>query len=85
VAAVGEGTEVLLDSGVRRGADVVKAVALGARGVLVGRPYLYGLAAAGEAGALRSLEILIEEVRRTMILLGAPRLEELGPSFITPA
>jgi L-lactate dehydrogenase (cytochrome) len=85
VAAVGEGTEVLLDSGIRRGADVVKALALGAQGVLVGRPYLYGLAAAGEAGALRSLEILIEEVRRTMVLLGAPRLEELDPTLITPA
>jgi L-lactate dehydrogenase (cytochrome) len=86
IVAALEGTaEVLVDSGVRRGADVVKAVALGAQGCLVGRPYLYGLAAAGEAGVVRSLEILIEEVRRTMVLLGAPRLEELDPTLITPA
>lgn len=85
VAAVDGTAEVLVDSGVRRGADVVKAVALGAQGCLIGRPYLYGLAAAGEAGVLRSLEILIEEVRRTMVLLGAPRLEELDPTLISPA
>ena len=85
VAAVGEEAEVLLDSGVRRGADVVKALALGADGCLVGRPYLYGLAAAGEAGVTRSLEILIEEIRRTMVLLGAPLLEELDPTLVTPA
>jgi L-lactate dehydrogenase (cytochrome) len=85
VAAVGDRLEVLVDSGVRRGADAVKAVALGAQGVLVGRPYLYGLAAAGELGALRSLEILIEEVRRTMVLLGTPRLEELDPTVVTAA
>ena len=53
--------EVLLDSGVRRGADVVKALALGARACLIGRPYLYGLAAAGEPGVARAIEILVEE------------------------
>jgi L-lactate dehydrogenase (cytochrome) len=85
VAAVGGEAEVLVDSGVRRGADVVKALALGARGCLVGRPYLYGLGAAGEAGVVRSLEILVEEIRRTMVLIGAPRLEELDATLLTPA
>jgi L-lactate dehydrogenase (cytochrome) len=84
VAAVGDETEVLVDSGVRRGADVVKALALGARGCLVGRPYLFGLGAAGEAGVLRSIEILIEEVRRTMVLVGAPGLDQLDPSLLRP-
>ena len=70
VAAVGNQTTVLVDGGVRRGSDVVKAIALGARAVLVGRPYLYGLAASGEAGVERVFEILEEEMSRTMALLG---------------
>jgi L-lactate dehydrogenase (cytochrome) len=82
VAAVGDELEVLLDSGVRRGADVVKALALGARACLVGRPYLYGLAAAGEPGAARAIEILVEETRRTMILTGAARPGDLSPDLI---
>ena len=82
VAAVGDELEVLLDSGVRRGADVVKALALGARACLVGRPYLYGLAAAGEPGAARAIEILVEETRRTMILAGAARPGDLSPDLV---
>jgi L-lactate dehydrogenase (cytochrome) len=82
VAAVGDDLEVLLDSGVRRGADVVKALALGARACLVGRPYLYGLAAAGEPGAARAIEILVEETRRTIILAGAPRLADLDAGLL---
>jgi isopentenyl diphosphate isomerase/L-lactate dehydrogenase-like FMN-dependent dehydrogenase len=85
VAAVGDELEVLLDSGVRRGADVVKALALGARACLVGRPYLYGLAAAGEPGAARAIEILVEETRRTMILAGAPRLADLDAGLVRAA
>ena len=68
---------VLLDSGVRRGSDVVKAVALGADAVLVGRAPLYGLAAAGEAGVARALELLGSETARTMAMLGARSIAEV--------
>jgi L-lactate dehydrogenase (cytochrome) len=77
VEAAGTEVEVLLDSGVRRGADIAKAIALGARGCLIGRPYLYGLAAAGQPGVERAIGIFSEELRRTMALLGAPRIEDL--------
>jgi L-lactate dehydrogenase (cytochrome) len=82
VAAVGDRAEVLLDSGVRRGSDVVKAIALGARACLVGRPYWYGLAAGGTAGAQRMLEILNTEIDRTLALVGRSRLDELDPSVL---
>lgn len=85
VAAVGDRTEVLLDSGVRRGSHVVMALALGARAVLVGRPYLYGLAAAGQHGVERVLDILAAEMHRTLLLLGCPSVEELGPEWMAPA
>jgi isopentenyl diphosphate isomerase/L-lactate dehydrogenase-like FMN-dependent dehydrogenase len=71
--------EVYLDGGIRRGTDVVKALALGARAVLIGRPYLYGLAVGGEAGVRRVLEILYD----AMGLLGARRLCDLDRSFVT--
>ncbi|MFL5732460.1 MAG: alpha-hydroxy acid oxidase [Chloroflexia bacterium] len=74
VEAVGDRLEVLMDGGVRRGTDVLKALALGARAVLIGRPYLYGLALAGQEGALRVLEILREELATTMALAGRPTL-----------
>lgn len=74
--------DVLVDGGIRRGAHVVKALALGARAVLVGRPYLYGLAAAGERGVERVLDVLAEEMRRTMILLGCPSVSELSPAWV---
>ena len=68
--AVGDRTEIWLDTGIMSGADVVAALALGARGTLVGRAYLYGLMAGGERGVDRAAEILTREVRRTMALLG---------------
>jgi len=70
VQAAGGRIEVLMDGGVRRGSDIVKALALGANGVLVGRPALYGVCAAGEAGASRMLHILHDELARCMVLCG---------------
>ena len=74
--------EVLVDGGVRRGGDIVKAVCLGARAVLIGRAYAYGLAAAGEAGVQRALEILRSDLERTMKLLGCKSISELSKSYI---
>ena len=68
--------------GVRRGADIVKALCLGARAVLCGRAYAYGLAAAGQAGVARALEILREDVDRTMRLLGCSSVRELNESYV---
>jgi isopentenyl diphosphate isomerase/L-lactate dehydrogenase-like FMN-dependent dehydrogenase len=82
VAAVGGKTEILMDGGVRRGADIVKALCLGARAVLCGRAYAYGLAAAGEPGVARALEILREDVERTMRLLGCSSVRELNESYV---
>ena len=82
VDAVGSRMEVLLDGGVRRGADVVRALALGARAVMVGRPYLYGLAAGGPAGVRRALEILANEVDHALALTGVPRVADLEPSLV---
>jgi isopentenyl diphosphate isomerase/L-lactate dehydrogenase-like FMN-dependent dehydrogenase len=76
---------VLMDGGVRRGTDVVKALALGARAVLIGRPYLWGLAAEGEAGVERVLSLLRAELERTLALLGRPRVAGLGRDAITAA
>jgi L-lactate dehydrogenase (cytochrome) len=78
----GDGIELIVDGGIRRGTDVVKAIASGADACSIGRPYLYGLVAGGEAGVDRVLTLLREEMERTMILLGASRLSELGPGFI---
>lgn len=78
VRAVGDQTEVLMDGGVRRGSDIAKAIATGARGVMVGRGYLYGLAAAGEPGVDRAFTILADELRRTMTLLGCTSIAELS-------
>lgn len=82
VAAVGGQTEVLMDGGVRRGGDIVKAICLGARAVLVGRAYAYGLAAAGEAGVARALEILQADVERTLKLLGVRKIADLNRSYV---
>src|SRR6185295_311 len=81
VAAVGGRIEVLLDGGIRRGSDVVKALCLGARAVLVGRAYAYGLGAGGEAGVARAIEILRSDIVRTMKLLGCDSVRELDRSF----
>jgi L-lactate dehydrogenase (cytochrome) len=83
--AVGDRIEVLLDGGVRRGADVVRALALGARAVMVGRPYLYGLAAGGQAGVRRALRILAGEVDHTLALVGVPRAGDLDPTVVRRA
>ncbi len=80
---LGRDTEVLLDTGIMSGADVVAAVALGARFTLVGRAYLYGLMAGGERGVDRAIEILSGQVSRTMRLLGVTSLDELTPSHVT--
>jgi len=83
VAAVGQQTEVLMDGGIRRGSDIVKALCLGARAVLVGRAYAYGLAAAGHPGVALALQILRKDVDRTMRLLGCKSISDLDASYIT--
>jgi isopentenyl diphosphate isomerase/L-lactate dehydrogenase-like FMN-dependent dehydrogenase len=85
VDAVAGSAEVLLDGGVRRGTHVVKAVALGARAVFIGRPYLYGLAAGGQQGVEHILDLFRSEISRTMVLLGCPAVSELGPQWVSPA
>ena len=82
VEAVKDQAEVLMDSGIRRGSDIVKAICLGARAVLCGRAYVYGLAAAGEAGATRSLELLRADVERCLKLLGCPSVNALDKSYV---
>ena len=82
VAAVGGQVEVLMDGGIRRGSDVVKAICLGAKAVLCGRAYAYGLAAAGEAGVTRALEILRADVDRTLKLLGCTSIAALDRSYV---
>lgn len=82
VAAVKGQVEVLMDGGVRRGSDIVKAICLGARAVLIGRAYAYGLAAAGQAGVNRALEILRSDVERTVRLLGCPSVSALDRSYV---
>jgi len=82
VEAVHGQVEVLMDGGIRRGSDIVKAICMGARAVLCGRAYAYGLAAAGEAGVVRALEILRTDLERTLRLLGCRSISELDHSYI---
>ncbi len=82
VSAVRGRAEVLMDGGIRRGSDIVKALCLGARAVLVGRAYAYGLGAGGGAGVARAIEILRSDLARTLKLLGCASVAELGPSYI---
>jgi isopentenyl diphosphate isomerase/L-lactate dehydrogenase-like FMN-dependent dehydrogenase len=82
VAAVNGRIEVLMDGGIRRGSDIVKAICLGARAVLIGRAYAYGLTAAGQAGVSRALEILRADVDRTLRLLGCPSIRDLDTSYV---
>jgi len=82
VKAVGGQTEILMDGGVRRGTDIVKALCLGARAVLCGRGYAYGLAAAGEAGVNRAIEILRADLDRTLRLLGCVSAADLNSSYV---
>jgi len=81
-AAVRGRIEVLMDGGIRRGSDVVKALLLGARAVLIGRAYVYGLAAAGAPGVSRAIEILTADLNRTLRLLGCASLADLDPSMV---
>ncbi|MBF4607398.1 alpha-hydroxy-acid oxidizing protein [Curtobacterium sp. VKM Ac-1393] len=83
VKEVGMDTEVHLDTGIMSGADIVAAVALGAKFTMVGRAYLYGLMAGGEAGVDRMIQILSEQIERTMRLLGVTSLDELEPGHVT--
>ncbi|HMG54809.1 MAG TPA: alpha-hydroxy acid oxidase [Kofleriaceae bacterium] len=84
VAAVAGRTEVLVDGGIRRGADVVRALALGARAVLVGRPILWALAADGEAGVGRALGLLAAEIDRAMALCGCPDVASITRALVAP-
>jgi L-lactate dehydrogenase (cytochrome) len=73
----------MIDTGIMSGADVVAAVAMGAKSTMIGRAYLYGLMAGGHSGVVRSLEILTGEITRTMQLLGVADLSELKPNHVT--
>jgi len=82
VQAVKGQTEILIDGGIRRGSDIVKALCMGARSVLIGRAYAYGLGAAGQDGVTRAIDILRADVIRTMKLLGCAAIKDLDGSFI---
>lgn len=82
VAAVGDRMEVLLDGGMRRGTDVVKALCLGAKAVVVGRPYVFGLAIGGQAGVEHVLELYRSEIARSLQLMGCESVAQLGPEWI---
>jgi (S)-mandelate dehydrogenase len=84
VRAVGGKASVLLDGGIRRGSDIVKALARGAEAVMIGRATFYGVCAAGEAGARRALDILSDELVRTMQLCGARSIGEITPDLLAP-
>jgi L-lactate dehydrogenase (cytochrome) len=81
-AAVGNSAEIIVDGGVRRGTHVLKALALGADACAVGRPCLYGLAAAGQAGVAHSLRLLRDELERAMALAGCPTIADIGPHLL---
>jgi len=83
VEAVGDRIEVLYDGGIRRGSDVVKAMGLGAKAVLLGRGYAYGMAAAGDAGIERAIEIFRADIIRTLKLLGCPSISQVDSSYVT--
>ncbi len=85
VAAVGNRIEVLLDGGIRSGQDVLRALALGARGAMIGRAFLYGLGAMGEAGVTRALEIIRAELDVTMALCGLSDVTKASPALLRPA
>lgn len=84
VDAVGGKVSILIDSGIRRGGDIIKALALGADAVLAGRPTLYGISAAGEKGAARALAILKHEMETTMGMIGCPRVEDIDAGVLRP-
>jgi L-lactate dehydrogenase (cytochrome) len=80
--AVNGRTEVFVDGGIRRGADIVKAICMGARAVLIGRAYGYGLAAGGQAGVARAIAILKADIERTLVLLGCGSISQLDRSYV---
>lgn len=82
VKAVGSKIEIIVDGGIMRGADVVKAIALGADACMIGKAYLYGLASGGEAGVEKALEILNDEIKRVMALIGCQTMAELSPDVL---
>ena len=82
VAATSGRAEVLLDSGVRRGTDVLKALALGARAVLIGRPYAWALAADGEAGVRKVIELFREEIVNAMVATGCANVDQIESSLV---
>ncbi|SAL54619.1 L-lactate dehydrogenase [Caballeronia turbans] len=75
--ALGPGTELLIDSGIRRGVDIVKAVALGAQAAAIARPVLFGAAIGGDQGALCAIDILLDEAKRAMTLCGTPNVDAI--------
>src|SRR5262245_26115112 len=81
--AVGDRVEILLDSGVRTGVDILRALCLGAKGCLIGRPYLYALAAGGQAGVERAVDLLANELRRAMAHVGVASVDGLGPEYVS--
>jgi 4-hydroxymandelate oxidase len=85
ITAVGDEIPVLLDGGIRRGTDIVKALALGAAAVGVGRPIVWGLAVGGELGAVRVLETLREELDHTLALCGVDGFADLSPALVRPS
>jgi L-lactate dehydrogenase (cytochrome) len=84
VKAVGERAEIIVDGGVRRGVDVLKAIALGATACMIGRPYVYGLAAGGQLGVERALQILKAELERNMALMGVTKIADINGGFVHP-
>lgn len=82
VDAVGDRVEVILDGGIRRGTDVLKALSLGARAVMIGRAYLFGLGAGGEAGVDRALHLLTEEIKRNLMLVGCTSVTDLDGRYV---
>ena len=82
--AIGHRADVLLDGGIRRGTDIIKALALGARATLIGRPVLWGLAAGGAAGVARVLELLCQEIDRGMALSGCPSIPDISADLLRP-
>jgi 4-hydroxymandelate oxidase len=85
IEAVGSRIPVLVDSGFRRGTDVIKALAMGAQAVCIGRPYLWGLGAFGQPGVERVLEIIRKETRAAMQQVGAPSIKHLTPAMVQRA
>ena len=84
VEVAGDLCEIYVDGGIRRGSDVLKAIALGARAVLIGRPILWGLCVNGEQGALQVLEILRRELDEVMLLCGCSKLSDIGGWLLKP-